>query len=194
MRPEEEFSCAAKASAAQQAQRARALCRRFSKRLRRAPQQCARLDPGGEPLWPDAVVPAHACCAACGAPRRFELQLMAPLVAALEEAADWAEELEQPDTRCADPGRAERGGASSSGENSTGGSACGSRGSVPECGLERAEGRDTAGGFAAQPKWLRPPDSWEWLTVAVFTCSVSCHAGGGTACFVEEEAVFVNEH
>lgn len=173
----------------------RAPCCRFAKRLRRAPQQCARRNPGGEPLWPDPKGPEPAACAACGAPRRFELQLMAPLVATLEEAADWADELEQLAKPCADPGREERGGASAKGDRSAAASPCGTWDSVPEFGVERQEESAVAGKPGqSSSAWLRPPESWEWLTVAVLTCSVTCHAGGGAACLVEEEAVLVNEH
>ena len=170
----------------------RAPCRRFAKRLRRAPQQCARRDPDGEPLWPNPKGPEPAVCEACGAPRRFELQLMAPLVATLEEAADWADELAQPAEPCADPERGEQGDGPS-GANGAGATAGGTWGSMPEVHAERAGDSATAGepGLSSSAR-LRPPESWECLTVAVLTCSVSCHADGA-ACFVEEEAVLVNE-
>ena len=133
-------------------------------------------------------------CRACGAPRRFELQLMAPLVATLEEAADWADELEQLAKPCADPGREGRGGAGARGDQSAAGCACGTSGSVPGFGVERQEESVAGKPGKNSTRWLRPPESWEWLTVAMFTCSVSCHTGGGAACFLEEEAVTVNEH
>lgn len=43
---------------------------------------------------------------------------------------------------------------------------------------------------AAAAASLQPPDSWEWLTVAVFSCSGSC---GGEAAVVQEEVILVNE-
>lgn len=46
---------------------------------------------------------------------------------------------------------------------------------------------------AAAAASLQPPDSWEWLTVAVFCCSGSCGDSGGEAAVVQEEVILVNE-
>lgn len=50
--------------------------------------------------------------------------------------------------------------------------------------------REGAGGSVAGI--LRPPASWEWATVAVFSCSRSCVPEGGSV-FVEEQALVENE-
>ena len=56
---------------------------RFNHRLARKPAQVARYDYGGAPLWPAAAAPASARACACGAPRRFEVQLLPTLIATL---------------------------------------------------------------------------------------------------------------
>ena len=67
---------------------------KFSKRLRRAPEQCVRYAFGGHALcWPeDGPGPEKACepCERCGAPRRAEMQLAPPLLHFAAEAAEWA--------------------------------------------------------------------------------------------------------
>ena len=154
---------------------------RFAKRLRRAPQQCARRCVGDAPLWPLPEAPAPAACPSCGASRRFELQLMAPLCAALEEAAAWAAELEAAEAVASEDGRGTH--AHSGGPGGETRAAC-RGGSAPAACSE--PGRT--------PGLCTPPDSWEWLTVAVFTCSDDCHAGGDAApgCR-EEEVALANE-
>lgn len=52
---------------------------------------------------------------------------------------------------------------------------------------------DASSGGAAAGASLQPPDSWEWLTVAVFSCSASCGGGGGAPALVEEGVALVNE-
>ncbi len=154
---------------------------RFAKRLRRAPQQCARRCVGDAPLWPLPEAPAPAACTSCGAPRRFELQLMAPLCAALEEAAAWAAELEATEMTASEEGRGAH--AHSGGPGGETGPACWSGSAPAAC---------SAPGQTPGP--CTPPDSWEWLTVAVFTCSDDCHAGGDAVlgCW-EEEVALANE-
>lgn len=49
-----------------------------------------------------------------------------------------------------------------------------------------AEGDCTAAAGAL----LQPPDSWEWLTVAVFSCSRGCDTRGAVA---EEAVALANE-
>ena len=39
----------------------------------------------------------------------------------------------------------------------------------------------------------RPPDSWQWLTVALFTCSRSCQGSPTEDDLAEEEVVLFNE-
>ena len=154
---------------------------RFAKRLRRAPQQCARHYVGDAPLWPLPEAPAPAACPACGAPRRFELQLMAPLCAALEEAAVWAAELEATEMTASEEECGAH--AQSSGLGGDTGPACWGGSAPAAC---------SAPGQTPGPCTL--PDSWEWLTVAVFTCSDDCHAGGDAVlgCW-EEEVALANE-
>ena len=66
---------------------------KFSKRLRRAPEQCVRYAFGGNALcWPeDGPGPEKTCapCERCGAPRRVEMQLAPPLLHFAAQAADW---------------------------------------------------------------------------------------------------------
>lgn len=74
----------------------------FSKRLNRVPDQCARYLFNGTPLWPTAPIHRHSndeekvdkeggVCGVCGRERVFEMQLMSPVVAAIEEVAGWME-------------------------------------------------------------------------------------------------------
>jgi len=59
----------------------------FANRLARKPDQVARYDYGGAPLWPaDTPVPPPRTCA-CGAERKFELQLLPTLVYVLKAQA-----------------------------------------------------------------------------------------------------------
>lgn len=58
---------------------------------------------------------------------------------------------------------------------------------------EAAEWLAAEEGGAAAAASLQPPDSWEWLTVAVFSCSGSCCGSGGEAALIQEEVVLVNE-
>lgn len=57
----------------------------------------------------------------------------------------------------------------------------------------------SAAAAAAAGATVQPPDSWEWLTVCVYSCGASCcsRSGGGgsegAAGLVEELAVLVNE-
>jgi pre-rRNA-processing protein TSR4 len=66
---------------------------KFSKRVRRAPEQCVRYAFGGHALcWPeDGPGPEKTCapCERCGASRRAELQLVPPLLHFAAEAAEW---------------------------------------------------------------------------------------------------------
>ena len=45
----------------------------------------------GEPIWPKSGMPGlhHGMCQACGSQLSFQLQLMCPLIAAIEEAFEW---------------------------------------------------------------------------------------------------------
>jgi hypothetical protein len=85
----------------------------FSKRLTRVPDQCARYWFNGTPLWPTTPIHRHTSgtsnnnndidndnddndkeggvCGVCGRERVFEMQLMSPVVAAIEEVAGWME-------------------------------------------------------------------------------------------------------
>jgi hypothetical protein len=40
---------------------------------------------------------------------------------------------------------------------------------------------------------LQPADSWEWMTVCVFSCRASCCRNDGGPQLLEEEIVLVNE-
>ncbi|KAF8065777.1 PED1 [Scenedesmus sp. PABB004] len=63
---------------------------KFSRRLARRPQQCARYALGGALLWPRAAPPRPAPCGRCGGPRAFELQLTPALIQLTIEAAHMA--------------------------------------------------------------------------------------------------------
>ena len=67
---------------------------KFSKRIRRAPEQCVRYAFGGGGLvWPaDGPGPAKTTprCGRCGAERRCEIQLMPPLLHFVSEGAEWS--------------------------------------------------------------------------------------------------------
>lgn len=56
------------------------------------------------------------------------------------------------------------------------------------------EGGSLGGGPA--PVLVRPPPTWEWITVAVFSCSKSCgpvSESGTNSCFMEEQVFVANE-
>ena len=57
-----------------------AVCAHFSRRAARRPDAAARYDYGAAPLWPSATPPPDPPNCACGARRRFEVQLL-PTVA-----------------------------------------------------------------------------------------------------------------
>ena len=66
---------------------------KFSKRLRRAPEQCVRYAFGGAACWPaDGASPESRAprCARCGAPRTCEMQLMPPLLHFVAQAHEWS--------------------------------------------------------------------------------------------------------
>ena len=67
---------------------------KFSKRIRRAPEQCVRYAFGGAGLvWPvDGSGPGAAvgACGRCGSDRRCEIQLMPPLLHFVSEGAEWS--------------------------------------------------------------------------------------------------------
>ena len=66
---------------------------KFSKRLRRAPEQCVRYAFGGAACWPaDGAGPESRAprCARCRAPRTCELQLMPPLLHFAAQAHEWS--------------------------------------------------------------------------------------------------------
>ena len=63
----------------------------FAKRLAWAPTQLARHGVGAAPLWPKKEAPpSPPPCASCGARRAWELTLVSPLAALMDEAAAWA--------------------------------------------------------------------------------------------------------
>ncbi|GFR42684.1 hypothetical protein Agub_g3495 [Astrephomene gubernaculifera] len=64
---------------------------KYAARLARQPDQCARYGRGCEPLWPLKDGPQPPPCSHCGAPRVFELQLVAPLIALVLDCAGWLE-------------------------------------------------------------------------------------------------------
>jgi len=65
---------------------------KFLKQLQLSPEQCTRRGGGDEPLWPlDGDPPRPTPCGTCGAQRVLQVQLMAPLIAALEESMEWLE-------------------------------------------------------------------------------------------------------
>lgn len=81
-------------------------------------------------LWPLSEQPRPPACALCGAPRVFEVQLMAPLMAVVLECADW---------------------------------------------LAVEEGGGGEGGRLAQHRTaINAAANWDFVTLAVFTCSANC--------------------
>jgi pre-rRNA-processing protein TSR4 len=62
---------------------------RYLKAIQAAPRQCVRWQPDGLPLWaarpPRSDIPP---CSGCGAPRRFEFQLVSPLLHFLSLSSD----------------------------------------------------------------------------------------------------------
>ena len=72
----------------------------FAARVAREPGQLARYSLGAPPLWPLApgrgatsrppAPPPPPPCTACAASRRWEMALVSPLAALLDEAAEWA--------------------------------------------------------------------------------------------------------
>lgn len=64
---------------------------KFARRVARVPEQCARYGVGVPVLWPagEKRLPDTGACKRCGAARRWELQVMAPLLAMVDEAREW---------------------------------------------------------------------------------------------------------
>ncbi|CAG9467004.1 unnamed protein product [Pedinophyceae sp. YPF-701] len=62
---------------------------KMQRRLARRPEQVARYARGLQVLWPSDETRHPGHCAACSAPRTFELQIVSPLIVALSDAADW---------------------------------------------------------------------------------------------------------
>ena len=50
-----------------------------------------------------------------------------------------------------------------------------------------------AGSSAAAGTLLQPSDSWEWLTLCVYSCRASCCGDAAAAAVVEEAVVVANE-
>eukprot|EP01025_Chloroclados_australasicus_P065310 TRINITY_DN8908_c0_g1_i4.p1 TRINITY_DN8908_c0_g1~~TRINITY_DN8908_c0_g1_i4.p1 ORF type:complete len:374 (+),score=22.67 TRINITY_DN8908_c0_g1_i4:150-1271(+) len=69
---------------------------KYIKRVNRCQQQCARYGFGGECLWPiQFQMNQIPKCECCGGDRVFEVQLMSPLIACLNECCEWLSEDEQ---------------------------------------------------------------------------------------------------
>jgi hypothetical protein len=139
---------------------------RFGQRLARKPDQCARyVAPSSAAasssssssssglLWPLARNPRPSPCPRCGAPRRFELQLMPALIAvALEAGQELGMEV------------VVGGGGVEAGEDGDG-----------------KAGPSSQPASSSQPQSsnvLAGVSDWEWCTVAVFTCSADCDGVG----------------
>ncbi|KAK2076202.1 hypothetical protein QBZ16_001134 [Prototheca wickerhamii] len=62
---------------------------KFAKALARCPDQCLRLGFKAQLEWPGNTPPVPPPCEACGAVRVYEMQLMSPVLAALDEMQEW---------------------------------------------------------------------------------------------------------
>ncbi len=128
----------------------------------------------GPLLWPKKQPPGAGACARCGAPCVFEMQLMAPVIAFMLEAADLLRAAAADDNGAA--------GASSS-----------------SSARPVAAGAPPHGVRVTDPAALMAAANWELCTAAVFTCARACCGGhpgadGAARCeWVEERVVIINE-
>ncbi|KAL6762824.1 programmed cell death protein 2 [Haematococcus lacustris] len=157
---------------------------RFNARLQRQPDQCVRYCRGGQPLWPSRRRPAPPACPRCSSPRVFELQLMAPVIALILEAAPFM-----------GPGD---GGPDSEVAPRDGSTCSGSQGCVSKT-LDASSGIPY-GVSIASGSAVNAAGNWDMCTVAVYTCMQSCcgseHANDGdgtSACWAEEFVCLVLE-
>lgn len=146
----------------------------FQRRASAHPMQALRYnrDPRGMPMWagsrgrPPAGMPP--ACERCGAPRTFECQLMPQLVCALEEAAAWRDEEEEPTAE------ARMEGAAAENVAADGAPAPKTRPPPAVDALRAVAG----GGDDA--------DALDWGVLAVYSCSASCAMRDGECGYATE--------
>ena len=180
---------------------------RFQAVLRKEPNQGLRYEWGGVPLWASTQPPPQSSkvppCPSCGAPRRFECQLMPALLFALH--------VDECAATAAAAAAAARDAESSSTQplGKSAGNICGSNGAhasealsaaslpppPPLTGLSAGEGRKTADASAAEAASADEAAAelralagtsvlaqstvlgMDWSSVAVYSCESSCSDG-----------------
>jgi hypothetical protein len=116
-------------------------------------------------LWPEAQGPPAPPppCPRCGSAREYEAQLMAPLVALIDEAGQWEEEDEDWD----------EGGKGQEQQQQQQQQLQQLQQQQQQQQQQRLLRRRRG-----QPALRRAPETWEWLTVAMATCLAGCSGAG----------------